>query len=36
MAYESARSGRTIDLRTTFDLWWPREPALMDLSSDWL
>ena len=22
--------------RTTFDLWWPREPALMDLSSDWL
>jgi predicted dehydrogenase len=35
-AYESARSGRAIDLTTTFDPWWPREPGLMDLSRDWL
>ena len=36
MAYRSAREGRTIDLETTFDVWWPREPAIMDLSRDWL
>ena len=36
MAYESARTGRAIDLTTTFDLWWAREPAIMDLSRDWL
>ncbi len=36
MAYESARSGRAIDLTTDFDLWWPREPAIMDLSQAWL
>ncbi|MBI3970339.1 MAG: Gfo/Idh/MocA family oxidoreductase [Chloroflexi bacterium] len=36
MAYESARSGRAIDLTTSFDLWWPREPAIMDLSQGWL
>jgi predicted dehydrogenase len=36
MAYESARSGKTIDLTTTFDLWWPRESGIMDLSADWL
>ncbi len=36
MAYESARSGRTIDLTTDFDLWWPRQPGIMDLSRDWL
>jgi len=35
-AYESARSGRAIDLTTTFDPWWPREPGIMDLSRDWL
>jgi predicted dehydrogenase len=36
MAYESARSGRTIDLTTSFDVWWPREPGIMDLSQGWL
>lgn len=36
MAYESARSGRAIDLTTDFDLWWPRDPAMMDLSQAWL
>ena len=36
MAYESARSGKAIDLTTTFDVWWPREPGIMDLSADWL
>jgi hypothetical protein len=34
MAYESARSGRAIDLNTTFDLWWPGAPGLMDLAGD--
>ena len=36
MAYRSAQEGRTIDLETTFDVWWPREPAIMELSRDWL
>jgi predicted dehydrogenase len=36
MAYQSARSGQAIDLTTTFDLWWDREPQIMDLSKDWL
>ena len=36
MAYESAREGKAIDLSTAFDLWWPREPAIMDLSQGWL
>ena len=36
MAYESARSGKAIDLTTTFDVWWPRETGIMDLSADWL
>jgi predicted dehydrogenase len=36
MAYESARSGRTIDLTTSFDLWWPREATITDLSQGWL
>jgi predicted dehydrogenase len=36
MAYESARTGRTIELTTGFELWWPREPGIMDLSQDWL
>jgi predicted dehydrogenase len=35
MAYESARSGRAVDLTTTFEVWWPREPGIMDLSADW-
>jgi predicted dehydrogenase len=35
MAYESARSGRTIELTTTFDLWWPREPGIMELGGGW-
>ena len=36
MAYRSAKEGRTIELETTFDVWWPREKAIMDLSADWL
>ena len=36
MAYASAKEGRTIDLTTSFDLWWDREPGIMDLSSGWL
>ena len=36
MAYRSAKERRTIDLDTTFDVWWDREPAIMDLSSAWL
>jgi predicted dehydrogenase len=35
MAYESARSRRTVELTTSFELWWPREPAIMDLSGGW-
>jgi predicted dehydrogenase len=36
MAYRSARTGRTVELTTTFELWWAREPSIMDLSRDWL
>ena len=36
MAYRSAKEGRAINLETTFDVWWPREAAIMDLSRDWL
>ncbi|MGI8423485.1 MAG: Gfo/Idh/MocA family protein [Chloroflexota bacterium] len=36
MAYRSAKDGRAIELTTTFDVWWPREPAIMELSQDWL
>lgn len=36
MAYVSAREGRTIELQTTFDLWWDRDPSLMNLSDEWL
>jgi predicted dehydrogenase len=36
MAYQSALTGRAIDLTTRFDVWWPREPSIMDLSRDWL
>jgi predicted dehydrogenase len=36
MAYRSAKEGRTIDLTTTFDVWWPREAGIMDLSQEWL
>jgi predicted dehydrogenase len=36
MAYESARTGNAIDLTTSFDVWWDREPGIMDLSGDWL
>jgi predicted dehydrogenase len=35
-AYESAKSGRTLGLETTFDVWWGREPGIMDLSQGWL
>ena len=36
MAYRSSQEGRTIDLETRFNVWWDREPAIMDLSTDWL
>jgi predicted dehydrogenase len=36
MAYESARSGRAIELTTTFEPWWEREAGIMELSRDWL
>jgi len=36
MAYHSSRKGCTIDLTTRFDVWWPRERAIMDLSQEWL
>jgi predicted dehydrogenase len=36
MAYRSAQEGRAIDLTTSFHVWWPREPEIMDLSQDWL
>ena len=36
MAYESSRSGRAIDLTTTFDLWWDREPEIMRLDQGYL
>jgi predicted dehydrogenase len=35
MAYQSAKSGRAIDLTTTFDVWWPREPEIMNLEEGW-
>jgi len=35
MAYQSARTGQAINLTSTFELWWPREPGIMDLASDW-
>ena len=35
MAYQSARTGEAIDLSTTFDVWWKREPGILDLKSDW-
>jgi len=36
MAYRASREGRAIDLETRFDLWWNREPAIMDLSGGYL
>lgn len=36
MAYESARTRRTIDLTTSFEVWWPREAGIMDFSSGWI
>ncbi|MGH2459654.1 MAG: Gfo/Idh/MocA family protein [Chloroflexota bacterium] len=36
MAYRASQMKREIDLETTFDLWWDREPKIMDLSNDWL
>jgi predicted dehydrogenase len=34
-AYESARSRRTVELESTFEVWWPRESGIMDLTSGW-
>ena len=31
-AYESARTGRTLELETSFDVPWARQPGLLDLS----
>ena len=36
MAFESSRTGRAIDLTTTFDLWWDREPDIMRLDQGYL
>lgn len=36
MAYRSAREGRAIDLETTFEISWDREPEILDLSRGWL
>lgn len=36
MAYESSRTGRAIDLTTTFDVWWDREPEIMRLDQGYL
>jgi predicted dehydrogenase len=36
MAYRASREGRAIDLETTFQLWWDREPGILDLGHDWL
>jgi predicted dehydrogenase len=36
MAYVSSRENRAIALETTFDLWWNREPGIMDLSTGYL
>jgi predicted dehydrogenase len=36
MAYESSRSGRIVDLTTSFDLWWDREPGIMELGGQYL
>jgi len=36
MAYESAKSGRAIDLTTSFGVWWDREPEIMRLDTGWL
>jgi predicted dehydrogenase len=36
MAYRSAKEGRAIELTSSFDVWWPREAGIMNLSTDWL
>jgi predicted dehydrogenase len=35
MAYESSKTGRAIDLTSTFELWWDREPGIMRLDGDY-
>lgn len=35
-AYESAQSGRAIDLHTRFVPWWNPKPEAMNLADDWL
>jgi predicted dehydrogenase len=35
-AYESSRTNRIVDLTTTFDLWWDREPEIMNLGGQYL
>jgi predicted dehydrogenase len=36
MAYVSSRENRAIPLGTSFDLWWDREPRIMDLTGGYL
>ena len=35
-AYESARTGRILDLATSFDVWWDRQPGILDLGGGYL
>jgi predicted dehydrogenase len=35
-AYESAQTGRRLDLTTRFDVWWNREPGILDLGGGYL
>ncbi|HEV7216149.1 MAG TPA: Gfo/Idh/MocA family oxidoreductase [Chloroflexota bacterium] len=35
-AYESSRTGRTLELETTFTPWWTAPAGIFDLKSDWL
>jgi predicted dehydrogenase len=35
-AYESSRTGRTLDLETTFTPWWTAPEGIFDLKGEWL
>lgn len=35
-AYESSRTGRVLDLETTFTPWWTAPEGIFDLQSEWL
>jgi len=34
--YESSRTGRIMDLETSFDPWWPAPSELFDLRNEWI